>query len=286
MPKFSVNIQEDHKVRSIENEYLQAADYVRDKLKAKPDVLLVLGSGLGALADEMDGAVAVSYREIPHFKTSTAPGHKGRLVAGKLGGKNVIAMQGRIHVYEGYSPLEASLPVQVAHHLGAKNMIVTCACGGVNTDYNVGDICLISDHINLTHPGPMLGMNMSRFKNRFVDMSKVYDGDYIDLAKTVADSTNVKIKEGVYFYMPGPSYETPAEIKAIRTLGGDLVGMSLVHEVSMARLLEMRVLGFGLVTNMAAGILDKPLSEDEVISEGKKATTKFSKLIKGILKKM
>jgi purine-nucleoside phosphorylase len=161
----------------------QAADFIAKQLTVKPDVLLILGSGLGGLADEIKNAVSIYYKDIPYFKESTAPGHAGRLVAGKLAGKNVLAMQGRIHVYEGYSPADSSFPVYAASKLGCKSIIITCACGGVNESYKVGDICTITDHINFTHPGPMLGMDMRDFDARFVDMSKVYDPEYRKIAK-------------------------------------------------------------------------------------------------------
>ncbi|MCL2216045.1 MAG: purine-nucleoside phosphorylase [Defluviitaleaceae bacterium] len=261
-------------------EYHESAEFLKSKIPFVPEALLILGSGLGFLADELENAITIPYGEIPHFKNSTAPGHKGRLVAGKLSGKNVLAMQGRFHIYEGYSPEEAAYPVRVASLLGAGSAIITCACGGVNKDYNVGDLALLTDYVNLTHPGPLVGFDISGFDARFFDMGSAYDKNYRALAKTIAEEKGITLREGVYFYMPGPQFETPAEIRAIRALGGDLVGMSVVHETIMARRCNMRTLGLGLVTNMAAGILDAPLTEDEVLVEGQKAAKKFSELIK------
>ena len=266
--------------------YEESANYLKSKIPFQPEALIILGSGLGFLADELEDAVVISYNEIPHFKASTAPGHKGRLVAGKLSGRNILAMQGRFHVYEGYSPEESAYPVRVANLLGATRLILTCACGGVNKGYNVGDLALLTDYINLTHTGPLVGFDISGFDARFIDMGTAYDRDYRALAKDIANGKNITLQEGVYFYMPGPQFETPAEIRAIRTLGGDLVGMSAVHETIMARRCNMRTLGLALVTNMAAGILDSPLTEDEVLVEGQKAAKKFSEFIKYFVQKM
>ncbi|MCL2839964.1 MAG: purine-nucleoside phosphorylase [Defluviitaleaceae bacterium] len=268
------------------SDYQEAAAYLKSKIPFQPEVFIILGSGLGFLADELEEAIAIPYGEIPHFKVSTAPGHKGRLVAGKLSGKYVLAMQGRIHLYEGNTPESTAFPVRVASLLGAKSAIITAATGGVNTNYSVGDLTLLSDHINFTHTSPMVGFDVSDFDVRFFDMSSTYDKSYRALAKTVGSEKGIALHEGVYFYMPGPQYETPAEIRAIRTLGGDVVGMSVVHEAVMARRCDMRILGVALVTNMAAGILDQPLSEQEVLDEGQKAAKKFSELIRAFVEKM
>jgi len=262
------------------DEYHEAVEFLQLKLNFIPEVLLILGSGLGSLADELDDRVVIPYSEIPHFKTSSAPGHIGQLVAGRLLGRNVLCMQGRFHIYEGYRPMEVSFPVRVAAMLGASRLVITCACGGVNTDYNVGDLVMLKDYINLTHPGPLVGMDITGFDARFIDMSHAFDQEYLALAYDKAKELSIDLKEGVYFYMPGPQFETPAEIRAARILGGDLVGMSAVNEVIMARRMGMRVAGFGLVTNMAAGILDVPLTEEEVITEGQKARERFGGLLR------
>ncbi|MCL2188711.1 MAG: purine-nucleoside phosphorylase [Defluviitaleaceae bacterium] len=270
--------------------YQESALYLKDKLgKFTPEVLLILGSGLGFLAEEVENPIFVKYGDIPHFRSSSAPGHAGRFVAGVFEGKNVLAMQGRLHLYEGYSPEESAYPVRVANLVGADKLLLTCACGGVNTDYKVGDLVLMTDYINFTHPSLLAGyagsaFDLTGFENRFFDMSKAFDTDYRKLAHDVANTQKIPLHEGVYFYTTGPQYETPAEIRAIRTLGGDLVGMSAVHETLMARRCNMRVTGFGLVTNMAAGVLDQPLSEEEVLTEAKNAAPRFSALVRGVVK--
>lgn len=267
--------------------YQESAEYLKTRLAGfNPEALLILGSGLGFLGDELENSIIVPYEEIPHFRISTAPGHKGQFVAGKLSGRNVLAMQGRLHLYEGYSPEEAAYPVRVASLLGADKLILTCACGGVNQSYKVGDLVVLSDYINLTHKSPLVGFNIQGFDARFIDMSHAYDRDFRSLTKYLAEKNNIPLHEGVYFYMPGPQFETPAEIRAIRTLGADLVGMSTVHETVMARRVGMRTLGLALVTNMAAGILDIPLTEEEVLVEGKKASAVFSKLVRDFVEEM
>jgi len=265
------------------DDYRKTVGYLQSKLNAPPEALIILGSGLGDMADELENPIYIPYSEIPNFKVSTAPSHVGRLVAGCLSGKNVLCMQGRLHVYEGYKPAEATFPVRVAHMLGATKLVLTGACGGINVDYAVGDLVMLKDYINLTHPGPLVGMDVTDFDSRFIDMSYAFDRDFITLARSKARKLGISLGTGVYFYMPGPELETPAEIRAIRALGGDLVGMSVVHEVVMARRLGMRVAGFALVTNMAAGILDAPLTEDEIIMEGRKAREGFGGLLKAFV---
>lgn len=272
--------------------YQESAVYLRERLDGfVPEALLILGSGLGFLADEVEEPVFVPYGDIPHMRTSNAPGHAGRFVAGTFQGKKVLAMQGRLHLYEGYSPEETAYPVRVANLIGADKLLLTCACGGVNFDYRVGDLVLMTDYINFTHPGLLAGyagnsFDLTGFENRFFDMGQAFDKEYRRLAHDVAAQINVPLREGVYFYTTGPQYETPAEIRAIRTLGGDLVGMSAVHETLMARRCNMRVIGFGLVTNMAAGVLDQPLCEGEVLEEAKNAAPRFSALVRGVVKRM
>jgi purine-nucleoside phosphorylase len=272
--------------------YQESAEYLRKRTNGfMPEALLILGSGLGFLADEVENPVRVPYSDIPHMRASTAPSHAGQFVAGMFEGKRVLAMQGRLHLYEGYAPEETAYPVRVANLLGVGKLLLTCACGGVNTGYKVGDLVLLSDYINFTHPGPLTGygreaFDLTGFEHRFFDMSKAFDPEYKVLSKKVADELKIPLQEGVYFYTTGPQYETPAEIRAIRTLGGDLVGMSAVHETLMARRCRMHVVGFGLVTNMAAGVLDQPLSEEEVLTEAKNAAPRFSALVRGVVKGM
>lgn len=258
--------------------------FLRQRLNGfEPEVLLALGSGLGFAADRLDAPVFVPYGEIPHFKASTAPGHKGRLAAGLLGGRRVLAMQGRLHVYEGYTAAETAFPVLAARALGAKTLVVTCACGGVNTAYQAGDLALLTDCINFSGINALAGFDASGFPSRFVDMSAAFDPSLREQANSAAATLGLALRAGVYFYMPGPTFETPAEIRAIRALGGDLVGMSAVHEVAMARRCGMRVLGLGLVSNMAAGVLNQPITETEVLDEAEKASARFFSLLERVL---
>jgi len=258
----------------------EAVNYLKSRFDFLPEILVILGSGLGQIADELENSIIIPYSEIPHFKSSTAPSHVGRLVAGRLAGRYVLCMQGRLHIYEGYTPADVAFPVRVASALGITRLVLTCACGGINTTYNVGDLVMLTDYINLTHTGPLVGMDITGFDTRFVDMCRAFDREYIALAKAKAREIDTPLGEGVYFYMPGPQFETPAEIRAARVLGGDLVGMSVVHEIIMARRVGMRVAGFGLVTNMAAGILDVPLTEGEIFVEGEKARARFGGFLK------
>jgi purine-nucleoside phosphorylase len=246
----------------------------------------VLGSGLGFLADEVKNPVSIPYADIPHFKTSTAPGHAGRLVCGELGGKPVLVMQGRVHVYEGYTAAEASFPIRVAKLLGVDSLIVTNAAGGINLDYRPGELVALTDFIKFSFPNALIGPNIPEFGPRFCDMSYVFDREYISLLKELAAEQNTKLHEGVYFYATGPQYETPAEIKAFRILGGDVVGMSTVHECTTANHAGMKILGISLVTNMAAGVLEQKLTEEEVLEAGEKAKGYFAKLIISFLERV
>jgi len=264
--------------------YKESADFIRSKLgKFSPKVAMILGSGLGYLGDEVESAIAVEYADIPHFKASTAPGHKGRLVFGYLEGKAVAVMQGRMHHYEGYSYEETSYAVRVLRLLGCDTLIVTNAAGCVRTDWNAGDIMLISDHIKMFSESPLRGENIPEFGVRFPDASKLYDPRLCQIARENAKKLGIDLKEGVYFYCYGPQYETPAEIRAVRALGGDAVGMSTAPEVIVASHCGMSVLGFSLLSNMAAGILDKPLSEQEVLDAGEAAREVFSRLVRACL---
>ena len=267
--------------------YEQSAAYLREKLGGfQPDILMILGSGLGQFGELVEDPILVPYPEIPHFRHSTAPGHKGRFVFGRLAGKNVAVMQGRIHLYEGYTPEEAVYGVRVMKLLGVKTMIVTNAGGAINLDYKPGQIMLISDHILLFPMTPLTGPNDDRFGVRFPDMSTAYTPELRELAKQAAKQTGVHLNEGVYMYFPGPQYETPAEIRAARVLGADAAGMSTVPEVIAARHCGMEILGFSLATNMAAGILDQPLTEEEVLQTGEACKAMFSRLMLTILAAM
>ena len=267
--------------------YEQSAAYLREKLgDFQPEILMILGSGLGQFGELVEDPILVPYGEIPHFRHSTAPGHKGRFVFGCLEGRRVAVMQGRVHLYEGYTPEEAAYGVRVMKLLGVKRMIVTNAAGAVNLSYKPGQIMLISDHILLFPITPLKGPNEDRFGVRFPDMSTAYTPGLRALAKAAAAEVGVPLNEGVYMYFPGPQYETPAEIRAARLLGADMAGMSTVPEVIAARHCGMEILGFSLATNMAAGILDQPLTEEEVLECGEACKTQFSALMLNILKRM
>ena len=252
----------------------------------QPQVLLILGSGLGALADEVESPITVPYSEVPHMKHSTAPGHKGQFLFGKLAGKDVAVMQGRLHTYEGWSFADAGYPVRAARLLGIETLVVTNAAGAVNTAWTAGDIMLITDHIKLFGVSPLCGPNIEELGPRFPDMSHVYTPALQEKARDAARAQGLDLKEGVYMFFPGPQYETPAEVKAARLLGADAVGMSTVPEAITAAHCGMEVLGFTLCTNMAAGVLEQPLSGDEVIAAGEAAGPKFTALVKGCLERL
>lgn len=261
-------------------QYQESADYIRACIGTfTPKVVMILGSGLGFLGDVVENAVRVSYHAIPHFKASTAPGHKGQLVFGTLRGQRVAVMQGRMHHYEGYSYEEVSYAVRVLRLLGCDSLVVTNAAGSVNLAFQPGDIMLIQDHIKLFMESPLRGENLPEFGVRFPDASTLYTPALQDVAHKSAQALGLALKEGVYMYFPGPQYETPAEVRLARTLGADAVGMSTAPEVITAGHCGMRVLGFTLVTNMAAGILDQPLSEREVLDAAGACKDKFSRLV-------
>ena len=261
-------------------QYQESADFLRTKLGAfVPKVAMVLGSGLGYLGDEVENPIVVPYGEIPHFKHSTAPGHKGQLVFGTLVGKPVAVMQGRMHHYEGYSYEEVSYAVRVLHLLGCDTLFVTNAAGGVNWNFQAGDLMLITDQIKIFMESPLRGENLPEFGPRFPDSSYLYTPALRDLARKQARKLDINLKEGVYMYFPGPQYETPAEVRMARILGADAVGMSTAPEVITAGHCGMQVLGFTLVSNMAAGVLPQPLSEEEVLEAAAAAREKFSSLL-------
>lgn len=261
-----------------------SANYILNKSNHKPEIGLILGSGLGSLADLIENAEFYPYEEIPNFPVSTVEGHAGRLVIGKLQGKTVVAMQGRFHFYEGYKMQEVTFPVRVMKLLGVKTLIVTNAAGAVNTNYKPGDLMIIEDHINLSGSNPLIGKNLETFGVRFPDMSNAYDKTLRNVVKDVASSNNIDIKEGIYVMMSGPTYETPAEIRMVRTLGGDAVGMSTVPEVIIANHSGMKAIGISCLTNMAAGILDQPLNHEEVIETSNKVKNNFITLMSSLIK--
>ncbi|MCD8126374.1 MAG: purine-nucleoside phosphorylase [Clostridiales bacterium] len=268
-------------------QYQESADYLSARLGGfRPEVLLILGSGLGYLADQVEDPLAVPYEDIPHFARSTAPGHAGRFVFGLLRGRRVAVMQGRFHYYEGYSFPQVTYPVRVLRLLGAETMIVTNAAGCVNTAWPAGTLMVMDDHIKLALDSPLRGENLPQFGPRFPDSGQVYTPALRALAGQVATEQGIPVEHGVYLFMPGPQYETPAEIRAARLLGADAVGMSTVPEAVVASHAGMGVLGISLLTNMAAGILDTPLSEEEVLTAAEAGREKFSALVLGCLERM
>lgn len=264
----------------------EAAQYVEENIEKKPELALILGSGLGVLADEIENPDVISYDDIPNFPVSTVEGHAGQLVTGELEGRQVMAMQGRFHYYEGYEMQEIALPVRVMNQLGCEGLFVTNAAGGVNRNFNPGDFMLISDHINLMGSNPLQGENLDELGPRFPDMTTAYDSTWMDEAEVLASEEGIKLRRGVYAGMGGPSYETPAEIRMLSRLGADAVGMSTVPEVIAARHMKMRVLGISCITNMAAGILPQPLSHDEVVKIAEEVKPDFIRLIRTLLQEL
>ncbi len=263
-----------------------AAAFITRNISVPPKVGLILGSGLGSLAEEIQDGTFIPYKDIPHFPESTVKGHKGRLALGLLEGKQVIAMQGRFHYYEGYTLKEVTFPVRVMQSLGVERLIVTNAAGGIDLAFSVGGLMLLTDHINAFGDNPLIGQNDERLGTRFPDMTYAYAPELRELAKGVARANNIQLYEGVYFGVPGPSYETPAEIKMARTLGANAVGMSTVPEVIVANHAQMQVLGISCITNMAAGIQDKRLTHEEVEEVTQRVKDDFSALVKGIVTSM
>jgi purine-nucleoside phosphorylase len=261
----------------------EAAFAIRKQLPATPRVAIVLGSGLGAFADRIEHPVAIPYTTIPHFPRPTVEGHSGRLVAGTLAGTPVAVMQGRVHGYEGYSPQETTFPIRVLGRLGISTLVLTNAAGGIRLDLHQGQLVLLSDHMNLTGRNPLVGSNDERLGQRFFDMSDAYSSRLRTLAHGVAGRHGIDLPEGVYLCVSGPSFETPAEIRAFRTWGADLVGMSTVHEAIVARHMGIEVMGISCVTNMAAGVLNQPINHEEVMETGARAQEQLTALLVDLL---
>lgn len=261
----------------------RAAKFIRSKTKLRPKIALVLGSGLGAFADGLESATRIPYERIPHFPRSTAVGHAGRLVIGNVEDVAVAAMQGRVHFYEGYSLKDVIFPMRVFGRLGIRAAILTNAAGGINLGFKQGTLIVMRDHINLQGSNPLIGPNDERFGPRFPDMTHAYSKTYRAAALEEARRLGIEVSEGVYAALPGPSYETPAEIRYLRAIGADVVGMSTVPEVIAARHMGMHVLGISCVTNMAAGILDKPLDHGEVLATGERVKDNFIALVRAVL---
>ena len=260
-----------------------AADFIFSRSKLRPQIALVLGSGLGAFADEFTNATKIPYAEVPYFPLSTAIGHAGKLVVGKVGAVPVAGMQGRVHLYEGYSAKEVVFPIRVFARMGVKAVILTNAAGGIRREFTQGRLVVISDHINLQGVNPLTGPNDERFGLRFHDMTGAYDNRFREIAVDEGNRLGIGMCEGVYAAFAGPSYETPAEIRYLRTIGADLVGMSTVLEVITARHSGLRVLGISCVTNAAAGILDQPLNHVEVLETAERVKGEFIGLLKAVI---
>lgn len=264
----------------------EATKMIQAKIKVQPKIGLILGSGLGVLAKEIEDPVVIPYKEIPHFPVSTVEGHAGELIIGTLEGKPVLVMAGRFHLYEGHPLSSVTFPIRVMKELGIETILVTNAAGGINTSFQPGDLMLIRDHLNFSFQNPLIGPNDPELGVRFPDMSNAYDANLRQLAREVAQEQQVNIQEGVYVGLLGPTYETPAEIRMFRILGGDAVGMSTVPEVIVARHAGIRCLGISCISNMAAGILEQPLSHEEVMETTEKVKVQFISLVKGILQKI
>ena len=268
-------------------QYSESAQVLRERLNGfQPKILLILGSGLGFLGDEVEDPIVVPYAEVPHMKFSTAPGHKGQFVFGRLGGQDVAVMQGRLHTYEGWDFDDVSYPVRVLRLLGAETLLVTNAAGAVDLEFSAGDIMMITDYIKLFGVSPLCGPNVDEFGPRFPDVSHVYTLELQDVARKAASELGQTLREGVYMYFPGPQFETPAEVRMARTLGASACGMSTVPESIVAAHCGMKVLGYTLCTNMCAGILDQPLSGEEVMEIAAISSKKFSALVRKSLELM
>ena len=268
-------------------EFFQAsADYVRSRLPDAPEIALVLGTGLGSFADAIEDPVVIDYRDIPNFLVSTAPSHAGKLIYGTVAGRRVLCMSGRFHSYEGYDFEQLVIPVRLFKLLGAKALILTNAAGAVNTDYRPGDVMVVSDHIKLTGASPLRGPNLDAFGPRFFDVTRMYTPELRRLALDCAEGSGLTVHEGVYFFFTGPQFETPAEIRAARILGADAVGMSTVTEALTAAHCGMPLLCLSVMTNMAAGVLDRPLSGEEVDETGRAVAGRFAAYVTRILSRI
>ncbi|WP_411355373.1 purine-nucleoside phosphorylase [Peptoniphilus harei] len=264
----------------------KSIDYIKGKIKNQPEIGIVLGSGLGDFADAIEDKIEIPYTEIPGFPVSTVKGHDGKLIFGKINSKEVCAMKGRIHYYEGYDIKEVVYPIEVLAGLGIKTLILTNAAGGVNTDFEPADLMIINDHINLMGKNPLIGPNDEDLGPRFPDMTDLYNKDLIEVAEKSAKKLGIDIQEGVYMYFTGPSYETAAEVRMARILGADAVGMSTVPEAIIARHRGLKILGISTITNMSTGILDTPLDHTEVVEVGQEVAGKFKELLKEIIEEI
>lgn len=264
----------------------KACSFIEKKIPVKPEVGMVLGSGLGTLAEMISNPIMIDYKDIPDFPVSTVKGHEGKLIFGELSGKKVIAMKGRFHFYEGYDMKTAAFGIRVMKLLGINDVIITNAAGGINESFTEGCLMLITDHIGFIGPSPLAGPNIEEFGPRFPDMCEVYSKKHIKTAQDCAKKLGMSVEKGIYCFAQGPQYETPAEIRAMRILGADAVGMSTVPEAVAANHANMNVLGISCITNMAAGMLDKPLSHKEVIETTERVREQFMKYVINIVRNM
>jgi len=265
---------------------VRAAQFIRGRADAEVSVGVVLGSGLGAFAEDLEQPVAIPYDEIPGFAHPTVEGHAGRLVIGSAEGVSIAAMQGRFHFYEGYSLAEVTLPIRVLKLLGVRTLILTNAAGSLNTEFTPGSLMVISDHINLMGVNPLIGPNDERFGPRFPDLTATYAPELQNIVIEEARAIEVDLRRGVYAALSGPSYETPAEIHMVRTLGADAVGMSTVPEAIVARHMDMQVIGISCITNLAAGVSDRPVDHSQVIATGERVREQFTELIRRVIRKV
>jgi purine-nucleoside phosphorylase len=264
----------------------EAATFIRGRVSTTPEIAIVLGSGLGDFADQLADAVTLRYDEIPHWPPSRVIGHAGKLVAGRVAGKQVAALAGRVHYYEGHDLQTVTFATRVLGLLGIRTLILTNAAGGINTGFGQGALMVIDDHLNLMGSNPLVGPNDDRFGLRFPDMTHVYSPHLRELADRAAAKLGLQIRHGVYVALHGPSYETPAEIRFLRTAGADAVGMSTVPEAIVARHMDIEVLGISCITNMAAGVLPKPLHHEEVMETARHVRGAFIALLEGVIEQI
>lgn len=267
-------------------EYVESANYIKEKMNGKnPKIAVVLGSGLGAISEEIENKIVISYKDIPNFPVSTVVGHAGELIIGSIAGKEVIAMNGRFHYYEGYDLKEATFPIRVFKLLGIETLILTNAAGGINTTYNAGEFMVINDHLSFFAESVLRGKNLEEFGDRFIDMSETYNKELSKKMKDIIEKVAGVAHVGVYAYMKGPTYETPAEIRTLRNLGADAVGMSTVPEAIIAHHCNIKTVAVSCITNMAAGVLDEKLSHEDVKKTAEKVKYTFKQIIKEFIEK-
>ncbi|KUO50518.1 MAG: purine-nucleoside phosphorylase [Desulfitibacter sp. BRH_c19] len=273
-------------INKIIRELEDTKKYILNSITDKPDIGIILGSGLGVMAEEIKNKTTLPYNKIPHFPITTVEGHKGQMIVGDFEGKKVVAMQGRFHYYEGYSMADVVYPVRVMGQLGIKNLIITNAAGGINLDFQPGDLMVIKDHINLMGVNPLMGKNIGHLGERFPDMSEAYNLALREIALATAKDLTIDVRKGVYAAVTGPSYETPAEIRYLRSIGADAVGMSTVPETIAANHMGIKVLGISCITNMAAGVLDAKLNHEEVVETANKVKDKFINVLRGVVRRL